>query len=65
MKYWIITADYRPKNPHKPTYKIKTKDNVTKKDIKRWWKSVYSWLKVYDIQEIDEKEYLKGKNRIK
>lgn len=65
MKYWTITADYRPNNPHKPQYKIKTKDNATIREIKQWWNNTYSWLKIYDIQEISEAEYLAGRNQFR
>ncbi len=65
MRYWKITADYRPNNSHKPQYKIKTKDNATIRKIKEWWNDTYSWLKIYDIQEICEAEYLMGHNQLK
>ena len=51
-KYYRVTADYRPKNPNKPTYDFCVKDNVTKKQMKEYFQSVFSWLKVYNVEEI-------------
>lgn len=51
-KYFRITADYRPNNPKKPTYDFCVKDNVTKKQMKNWFQQTYSWLKVYNVEEI-------------
>lgn len=53
-KYYRVTADYRPNNPKKPTYDFCVKDNVTKKQMKEYFKSTFSWLKVYKIEEIDK-----------
>lgn len=51
-KYFRITADYRLNNPRKPTYDFCVKDNVTKNQIKKWFQETYSWLKVYNVEEI-------------
>lgn len=51
-KYLRITADYRPNNPNKPTYDFCVKDDTTKKQLKDWFQQTYSWLKVYNVEEI-------------
>lgn len=48
MSFYIITADYRPKNPNKPTYIVRAKN---KRDAKKRFESTYSWLKVYRVEE--------------
>lgn len=55
-KYYRITADYRPNNQKKPTYDFCVKDNVTKKQMKEWFQKVYSWLKVYNVEEIAKED---------
>lgn len=55
-KYFRVTADYRPNNPKKPTYDFCVKDNVTKRQMKEWFQQTYSWLKVYDVEEINKSE---------
>lgn len=55
-KYYRVTADYRQNNPKKPTYNFKVKDSVTKKQMKEYFEQAYSWLKVYEVKEIDESE---------
>lgn len=55
-KYYRVTADYRPNNPKKPTYDFKVKDSATKKQMKEYFEQVYSWLKVYEVKEIEESE---------
>lgn len=55
-KYYRITADYRPNNQKKPTYDFCVKDNVTKKQMKEYFQSVFSWLKVYSIEEIAKED---------
>lgn len=49
-KYYRVTADYRPNNPKKPTYDFCVKDNVTKKQMKEYFQSTFSWLKVYKVE---------------
>lgn len=53
-KYYRVTADYRPNNPKKPTYDFCVKDDVTKKQMKEYFQSVFSWLKVYKVEEIEK-----------
>ena len=53
-KYYRVTADYRPNNPKKPTYDFCVKDNVSKKQMKEYFQSVFSWLKVYNVEEISK-----------
>ena len=52
-----ITADYRPKNPNKPTYYVVAHD---KKSAKETFSEIISWLKIYSCEKCDEEE----KNRI-
>ena len=52
-----ITADYRPKNPNKPTYYVMAH---SKKSAKETFSEIISWLKMYSCEECDEEE----KNRI-
>lgn len=69
IKYYRVTADYRPNNPNKPTYdfkitgdisKIKMKENVFEREIKKYIKKYFEdlvpWLKVYDVEEITERQ---------
>ena len=44
-----IYADYKQSEPH-PTYYMMGKD---KTKIKKIFESTYTWLKVYDIEEIE------------
>jgi ribosomal protein L23 len=55
-KYFRVTADYRPNNPKKPTYDFCVKDNATKKQMKEYFQSVFSWLKVYSVEEIAKED---------
>lgn len=54
--YYGVTTDYRPNNPKKSTYNFCVKDNVTKKSMKEYFQSVFSWLKVYSIEEIAKED---------
>jgi hypothetical protein len=63
MKHYRITADYRPKNPNKPTYDFKIngdtskiKDSVLKKEVKKYFENIVPWLKVYRVEEITEEQ---------
>lgn len=51
MKLYKITADYRPHNPNKPHYYVYGK---TEKEAKRRFNALISWLKVYEIDEVDD-----------
>lgn len=53
LKCYRITADYRPNNPNKPTYDYIVPSDVKKKEIKDYFSDVYSWLKIYQIEEMD------------
>jgi ribosomal protein L23 len=55
-KYYRVTADYRPNNPKKPTYDFCVKDNVSKKQMKEYFQSTFSWLKVYKVEEIEKED---------
>ena len=63
IKYYRVTADYRPNNPNKPTYDFKMisdtskiKDSVLKKEIKKYFENLVTWLKVYNVEEITEEQ---------
>lgn len=64
MRYWAIYADYRATNKHRVPYKLQTKDEANEMKIKKWFEITYSWLKVYDIIELDKEEYEKGNNQL-
>ena len=61
MKYWVVTADYRPHNNNKPKYKFKSTNRGTPTKVKRWFNNYYSWLTIYNIEEITEAEYEQSK----
>lgn len=54
MKYYQIIADYRPHNQNKPKYLIQASDTIKISEIKKWWNSIYTWLKIYDIIEVEK-----------
>ena len=63
IKYYRVTADYRPNNPNKPTYDFKIigdtpkiKNSVLKKEIKKYFENLVTWLKVYNVEEITEQQ---------
>ena len=63
IKYYRVTADYRPNNPNKPTYDFKMisdtskiKDSVLKREIKKYFENLVTWLKVYNVEEITEEQ---------
>lgn len=63
IKYYRVTADYRPNNPNKPTYDFKIigdtskiKNSVLKKEIKKYFENLVTWLKVYNVEEITEEQ---------
>ena len=51
MKAFLVTADYRPSNNNKPTYKVAAKN---KRVCKQGFEKKFSWLKVYDVVELNE-----------
>ena len=53
MKLYQIIADYRPNNPHKPKYYVIAN---SKSDAKKKFKDLLSWLDIYGICEVDDKE---------
>lgn len=57
MRYYKATMDYRPNNPNKPQYYHVFKDEVNLKTAKEYYKTTFSWLKLYDCVEITEEEY--------
>lgn len=54
MRYYKVTADYRPNNKNKPTYAFGVPDSITPRKMKALFNEVYSWLDVYRIEEMDE-----------
>ena len=50
---YAITADYRPKNPNKPIYYVMAK---SRREAKQKFQNMISWLKVYDIKELNKDE---------
>ena len=52
MKAFLVTADYRPNNNNKPTYKVAAKN---KRVCKQSFEKKFSWLKVYDVVELNDK----------
>ena len=50
MKAFLVTADYRPNNNNKPTYKVAAKN---KRVCKQSFEKKFSWLKVYDVVEFN------------
>lgn len=65
MKYFRITADYRPNNPNKPTYDFICPDSTTRKEIKQYFITVYSWLTVYGAEEILQEDLSKWAIKLK
>lgn len=51
MKIFEITADYRPSNSNKPKYYVAVEN---KKSAKTKFENAFSWLKVYQVDEVDE-----------
>lgn len=51
MRMFDVTADYRSSNPNKPHYYVLANN---KKDCRRIFNSLISWLKIYDISEIED-----------
>lgn len=58
-RYYKATMDYRPLHEHSPHYYCVDKTGTAKmKDVKEYFKSTYSWLKLYECVEITREEYL-------
>ena len=60
IKIYAVTADYRPKNPKKPIYYVLGNN---KKEAKKRFSNVISWLKIYDIRELNQEEERELKNK--
>lgn len=63
IKYYRVTADYRPNNSNKPIYDFKIKGDTTKikgstikREIKKYFENLVPWLKVYSVEEISEEQ---------
>lgn len=56
MKFYRVTADYRPNNPDKPTYEFCVNDSVNKSKMKKLFSDLYTGLKVYGVEEVEEDE---------
>ena len=52
-KLFKITADYRPRNPNKPSYYVVAKD---KTEAKKKFMAKISWLNIYTVDLLDETE---------
>ncbi len=53
MKLFRITADYRPKNDHKPQYYVYGED---KNKAKTRFNSLVPWLTIYGVDELTDEE---------
>ena len=53
MSLYAVTADYRPNNPNKPIYYIYAE---SPREAKQKFQSIVTWLKVYDVVELDKGE---------
>lgn len=51
IRMYKITADYRPNNPSKPCYYVYGR---SKKEAKERFSSLISWLKVYNVELVEE-----------
>lgn len=54
MKYYKVTADYRPRNKNKTTYVCGVPDGTTPRQMKTLFRTLYTWLDVYGVEEVDE-----------
>lgn len=45
-----VTADYRPQNPNKPKYYVIANN---KREAKRKFSDLITWLKIYEVKEIE------------
>ena len=61
MSYYVVTADYRPKNPHKPEYTFRTDQGMA--HVREWFADCYPWLKIYDVREVPENELSEGQRQ--
>lgn len=46
-----ISADYRPQNPNRPVYYVLAN---CRREAKKKFNSIISWLKVYSVAEVDK-----------
>lgn len=51
FKVWAVTADYRPKNEHKPVYYVIAS---SAKEAKAVIKSVMNYMKIYECVTIND-----------
>lgn len=51
IRMYKITADYRSDNPSKPCYYVYGRN---KKEAKERFSGLISWLKIYDVEHVDE-----------
>lgn len=63
MKYFRVYAGYT-KNRPPSKYDYVVDDHVKAKDVKQDFKSTYSWLDVYKVEEIREEELSKWALRL-
>ena len=51
FKVWMVIADYRTKNEHRPKYCVIAN---SAREAKKYVTSVMEYMKVYDCVEVDE-----------
>ena len=55
INLYMITADYRPKNPNKPRYYVVA---ASKKEAREKFAAKISWLKIYGVDPVDQDKTL-------
>lgn len=50
-KLYKVIADYRPNNPNKPDYYVYAE---SKKQAKKKFQNLFTWLKVYEVSELTD-----------
>jgi len=53
VKLFKVTADYRANNPNKPIYQVCARN---KAECRKAFNNKFSWLKIYEIEEISFKD---------
>lgn len=52
MKYYKVTADYRPRSESSPIYVCGVQDDTSPRQMRKLFKAAYPWLDVYEAEEI-------------
>lgn len=50
LHVYIVTADYRPDNDKKPTYRCAAANKTT---CRRKFEHIFCWLKVYSVENAE------------